>query len=177
MSAAATSLPSWRLALGELPRVEILLDLLADLLADRRVGDHLGLDRLFDRGSRRASDALAQLRPLNRTRLARLAGLARRAARNSSISSAALARIGCSGRRRPPAGWFFCCIFVNSLPIPARMRNAATTISLISSGSMAASRGTMCVHPVLLVFRPVAVMPALAIDERMSVSAWMLRSL
>ena len=32
------------------------------------------------------------------------------------------------------------------------------------------------VYAVLLVFLPVAVMPALAIDERMSVSAWMLRS-
>jgi hypothetical protein len=35
--------------------------------------------------------------------------------------------------------------------------------------------GRCWVHAVLLVFRPVTVMPALAIDERMSVSAWILR--
>ena len=98
---------------------------------------------------------------------------------NSSISFGAFALAASRRRGTPPiaAGGFPFCTIAMNFPIPTRMPNTMMTTSLISSASLAASSGATDAHPVLLVFLPVAVMPALAIDERMSVSAWMLRSL
>ena len=178
---ATTSSPNWAPRRVNSLGVEIFLDVFGDLPADRRGGDDFGHDRLGGRraGGRNAAGwAACAVRCPSGLRRALLGGA------TQEIVDLVGRVLGNRPRRllrTRPAGRRLRLLHVRQ-QLGDRHdhddeRSPGRPMALIRSASMAASRGASGIHPVLLVFRPVAVMPALAIDERMSVSAWMLRSL